>query len=394
MLAEFEDEKTGLSALDELENEMKAGNYAPDETQQKLIEIVSNVLLTRQRQPKSFDSTEFAESDKEFLVEHLGWLGRLLLTPKFAQDQDQRKKLVDSAIMSTVTISLITLPAVLFGLAGILLAILAIRLYLMNALKVGIPDNVRSGTVYLETFTLWLLAFFGVQIATGIVFHTLAQGAPDTPTMTTARMLAGPIITFGSLLVLVWPVLRGKKFSEVRDDIGWRFSRPWTEGFMGILGYCAGMPMLVASFFVVLLLFVLTTLSSQPVSEFAGIPQVQQPIQELLGDGNVFAIIVAFFAACICAPIVEETMFRGVFYRYLRDQTSGIGRIASVIVSALLNGVIFAAIHPQGLVALPALTCLAVTFSFLRQWRGSLLAPMFVHGMHNGFLVLTLIALM
>ena len=47
--------------------------------------------------------------------------------------------------------------------------------------------------------------------------------------------------------------------------------------------------------------------------------------------------------------------------------------IPSVAFAALVNSLIFAAIHPQGIIGIPLLTTLAVGFSLTRQWRGSLL---------------------
>ena len=60
-------------------------------------------------------------------------------------------------------------------------------------------------------------------------------------------------------------------------------------------------------------------------------------------------------SAAVAAPIVEETMFRGVLYRHLRSATGHLGTGLSILVSGTLNGFLFAAIHPQGWVAIPAL---------------------------------------
>jgi membrane protease YdiL (CAAX protease family) len=55
--------------------------------------------------------------------------------------------------------------------------------------------------------------------------------------------------------------------------------------------------------------------------------------------------------------------------------------------SAILTGVIFASLHPQGWMAIPALTAIGVGFSILREWRDSLIAPMVAHAINNGVLV-------
>jgi membrane protease YdiL (CAAX protease family) len=66
------------------------------------------------------------------------------------------------------------------------------------------------------------------------------------------------------------------------------------------------------------------------------------------------------------------------------------GRRFSFWTAALVSAVIFAAIHPQGLMAIPALAAMGFGFSMLREWRGSLVAPMTAHAFHNGMLVLAM----
>ena len=100
--------------------------------------------------------------------------------------------------------------------------------------------------------------------------------------------------------------------------------------------------------------------------------------------GGLTTILLVFLTACIAAPVVEETMFRGVLYRHLREWTGWRRRWISVTFSAVFNGLIFAAIHPQGIYGIPVLAILAIGFSLTREWRGSLLSPMLMHGMHNG----------
>jgi membrane protease YdiL (CAAX protease family) len=43
-------------------------------------------------------------------------------------------------------------------------------------------------------------------------------------------------------------------------------------------------------------------------------------------------------------------------------------------------------IHPQGWAGVPAIMALAATFSFLRMWRQSLIAPMTAHALNNGIM--------
>ncbi|MDC0294854.1 CPBP family intramembrane metalloprotease, partial [Mariniblastus sp.] len=94
-------------------------------------------------------------------------------------------------------------------------------------------------------------------------------------------------------------------------------------------------------------------------------------------------ILMIFLTACVAAPIVEETVFRGILYRHLRDVKSFSARWMSVLFAAIINALIFAAIHPQGIYGVPVLAMLAIGFSFAREWRGSLVSSMAMHAIHN-----------
>jgi hypothetical protein len=94
-----------------------------------------------------------------------------------------------------------------------------------------------------------------------------------------------------------------------------------------------------------------------------------------------------FVLAVIIAPIIEETVFRGMLYRHLREATARWGLALSVLASALWSSLLFGAIHPQGWPVIPALASLAVAFCLAREWRGSLIPGMVAHGISNGIVL-------
>jgi membrane protease YdiL (CAAX protease family) len=114
----------------------------------------------------------------------------------------------------------------------------------------------------------------------------------------------------------------------------------------------------------------------------------------LLAHGDILTWLQVYALASIVAPIVEETMFRGFLYRHCRELTHRLGRAGSAVLSALVVSFLFAAVHPQGLMLVPPLMCLALGFSLAREWRGALLPSMFAHGVNNGLVTtLAMIAL-
>ena len=95
-------------------------------------------------------------------------------------------------------------------------------------------------------------------------------------------------------------------------------------------------------------------------------------------------IIYIFILAVIVAPLVEEVMFRGALYSWLRAR---LGIAFSIIISS----VVFAAIHPQGAIGLVPLSCIGASLALLREWRGNLVAPIIAHACFNmGTLILVL----
>ena len=111
------------------------------------------------------------------------------------------------------------------------------------------------------------------------------------------------------------------------------------------------------------------------------------PIVLWVAEGNRLVLIQVALLACVIAPFIEETMFRGFLQRYLRDASQWAGFTVSFLFSMIFNSLIFAAIHPQGPLAIPVLTAIACGLSILREWRGSLWAPMVAHGLNNSIVM-------
>jgi membrane protease YdiL (CAAX protease family) len=107
------------------------------------------------------------------------------------------------------------------------------------------------------------------------------------------------------------------------------------------------------------------------------------PVVFTVAHGDLWARLQVLFLACVVAPILEETMFRGVLYRHLREVTCRWGTAWSFLVSATAVSFLFALVHPQGFVAIPALMALAYGFAAVREWRGTLVPAMVAHGVNN-----------
>ena len=78
----------------------------------------------------------------------------------------------------------------------------------------------------------------------------------------------------------------------------------------------------------------------------------------------------------------------------LNPQAITFAILLSILFGVIINSFIFAAIHPQGLIAVPALMALAVNFTLMREWRGTLLPSMIMHSIQNGLVFTGLFLLM
>jgi membrane protease YdiL (CAAX protease family) len=136
----------------------------------------------------------------------------------------------------------------------------------------------------------------------------------------------------------------------------------------GIAGYLAGIVVMSAGFLVTYLLVKRTGISPE------------HPLIHIL-QGNIWHVLGLYALVSVFAPFMEETMFRGALFHHLRRRWGW-------AITATVVAFIFAVIHPQGWVAVPVLGSIAIVLAALREWRGSLIAPMVAHACNN-FVVLT-----
>jgi membrane protease YdiL (CAAX protease family) len=163
----------------------------------------------------------------------------------------------------------------------------------------------------------------------------------------------------------------------------------------GIANYLGTLPLLFVGALLTLGLMRLAKLVIGEGNDPLGLTSdPNHPIGGLLLTGNWWSRLQILFAASVGAPIVEETMFRGVLYRHLREATCNLSYPLSVFLSACVVSFVFAVIHPQGFLGVPPLMALAFVFCLLREWRGTLVPGMVAHGVNNGVVLLISIVAM
>ena len=95
--------------------------------------------------------------------------------------------------------------------------------------------------------------------------------------------------------------------------------------------------------------------------------------------------------AAVEAPLVEETLFRGVVHQGIRHFFSRwLPRWAAVFIAAVLSGFLFGLAHGQ-IHTLPILVLLGIILAYIFEATKSLYASIVVHGLINALAVVNLL---
>jgi membrane protease YdiL (CAAX protease family) len=356
-----------------------------------------------------YDAPTVPPAERLQLREQLGWFGDLAFAPQpdtaarvvavagigaATQVRDEcpqpalRQEIVQSAKMLAVFVWALVFGGLMLAFLGFMGLIAFAILGFVGMLRRGVTTGQSPAGVYIETFALWMASFAVLSLGLPYLTQYVELGE--------FRLMASGVIELGTLLVVFWPVLRGVSWKQVRQDIGWtRGRQPVLEPAAGVGCYVMSLPLLIVAILVVALLTWLQTQVQQQFfgggpspDDFTSPMEPNHPITLPLARGDWSIRLQIFFLASFVAPIVEETMFRGVLYRHLRELTQGWATAMSVFVSAIVSSFIFAVIHPQGFLAVPVLMALALGFVLAREWRGTLVGGMVAHGLNNGLVLL------
>ena len=214
---------------------------------------------------------------------------------------------------------------------------------------------------------MMLLAGLLTSISLGAL---LAQGLP--------RLLAGGNVDEGFLRFLIGTLsIQGAALILIHHFLRWHEMR-WRDilispeqSVLKLLGLGLGIGLIVVPAALALLNFIslelikLVRLAPEPQTVVTVIEKTVEP-----GKRVWFA-----FAAVLLAPTVEETIFRGIMYPYLKKRFGG--RMAVTATS-----VAFAAIHMNLAIFIP-LVFLGFVLTWLYERTDSLLTPIATHAMFN-----------
>jgi membrane protease YdiL (CAAX protease family) len=211
----------------------------------------------------------------------------------------------------------------------------------------------------LGVFATWA---FGTIIATLVV--KFPMGMTESVRNTLAIIVSLLFMHVGSL---IWVA-----FFLRENHLTWRegfgYGRPGTATAIVIGLLCGMLVWPIAGELIVVSDWLMTHLHMKPVAQTI-IQELQKP------DVSTVQRIVVGIIAIVGAPVVEETLFRGLIYPTIKQ--AGLPRFAFFGTSIL-----FAAFHLNQMVFLP-LVFFAFVLTLLYEATDNLLAPIAAHSMFN-----------
>lgn len=288
------------------------------------------------------------------VAERYGFYARLADGFGKPDSDPERAEALRAAKILVVGMIVIGLGGLVVGFVSLALFVTAIVLICIGKVGFQVVRPFGPQERYAESFAFYL----GSYLVFGIALELIWKDAPFA-----VHVL--PLVA-GVGLAIAWPVLRGATVPAVRIDWGVHTGRGVVlEMLCGIGGYLAGLPVVAVGIAI-----------AGALAKMAHF-DISHPIQSELTKQP----LMIFVLAVVFAPITEELLFRGTLLSHLRAWMGP-------WLAAALTALIFAAIHPQGWPAIPALGSIGFMLALIRQWRGTLIASITAHALNNATVLL------
>lgn len=319
-----------------------------------------------------------SEVDAKRLVERHGWFGELAGVIGKSDTDAAREKLVGGGAALIAVFGVLGLTAGVGALAGLGLFITAIVLVASGGIKPRFVRPMAGGSVPIEMVCVFMAGFVGLKLV------ALAAGA------VLPEKMVGPLTLgcqWGLMLIVFYPLLRGMTWAQTREMLGLHArgrGGVLGEVWAGFLGYLAGIPVFLAGAIGSVVLFFLWDMWTRASGGVpAGPPQ--NPVVEYFASGDVLWIILVGALATVWAPLVEEVVFRGALLRHLSGWMTP-------VLAAVPTALVFGLMHAYPIMLMGPVIALGFVFGCIRAWRGSLIACITAHAIHNGLIVVLMVS--
>lgn len=301
------------------------------------------------------------------LVERHGWFGHLALGFGAGEGDDHRRlatsgyKVIAATMFAQGVLMLATFCVAMVSLFAVIAKVTN------RSLDSGFDLSGLPPGIYLEVFMAFLALFL---FLVGVQVMTLWM----TGVASVVALVFNEILLWLMPLCALWPMARGVKWTLILEDLGWTSGESVAkEILIGIAIFLACMPINWGVAWVIRLCQ--EAFNPDGAEEgLRGFPTFEPPLV-----GSWIPIVLGTIGAVVWAPVLEETVFRGALYRYIR------GRLG-VAAAVLLSAAAFGAIHPYGISGIISVGISGVAWALVREWRGSIIACVVGHMLHNGMI--------
>ena len=323
------------------------------------------------------------EAQKVIQKAGLGWYAYPLLAKIYLSHGDNAGYARENwrAISGTLMVFAFFFIGGLLALIGVGIAGVSARHFYISYKHpdIPLPSYLQSSTLHTvsspvsdalyNAFLLFLLGFLLVRLAGPALLPSL--GLADGKDTIVQNLLVNIVFTLISASLPAFYLHAIAKNIDFKiSDIGLHirdFGKNITWGF---LGYLAALPIIwLVAFFSSIL--------------FRHFDTPDNPAIIMFASSHGIARLLLFIEAAVMAPLLEETIFRGIFLRSLMPRMRPV--LAIVVCSA-----VFAILHPQLPIGFAAIFVLGALFSILSLHRNSLVPGIVAHAVNNGAIMLML----
>ncbi len=337
-------------------------------------------LIVLYRPPAEGEPAGFLDrADADRLEANHGWFGKLAAVYGKPATDPARMATVGRGEALVLFLAAFGLTLLLALLAGSALLVTGIVMAATGRLKTWFVPPAPGGSVAIETVAVFVTGFILLKIASEIISDRMADPEKALVFVLSAQWVLA--------LVILWPVVRGVPAAKGLALLGLHKGQGvFREIGCGVLGYLACLPMFVIGALISVVLMMILALVEEAMGRKA--EPVENEIINLVGrQGHGPVVALLFLLASLWAPLVEESIFRGALYRQLRTRWRWFG-------AAAVTALAFGAMHGYALPLLFPILALGFGFAMLREWRGSIIASMTAHCIHNAVALSLMVVVM
>ncbi len=176
-------------------------------------------------------------------------------------------------------------------------------------------------------FSIWLLGEYGGELQRFIVKLLMLFGADRGAAYTSAKLVMGSeefanVLNLATTFVsLVLPSIVFAKTEKIGSDESFNLKGGCVKSFLPMFCLCH-------------LLTTFASVFAGNINDFMlpGTGEAYAATGVMARDFNVYTFVVSVLCSCVFVPIVEEFIFRGVIFSYLKRYGLGFGIVASAVV--------------------------------------------------------------